>query len=273
MNHAFLYLLFACIMFSPFLIDIYTHYDIFLLQFNNPLISSKTHFTIYTPFVHLLNEHQRLFRKIDIIPLTLLFLFSMIVNYRSLWKEHKLLFLYTITVMICLGLFVEDKQIKYSVLVVPYELLIIFYSFWKIIERNKIYLILHTILFIIVCTVSLRLNVYDCIPKEEYALLNREIKSYMPDHSKCLAPMNYIFNEIDSQYIVGNLFLRQEVHNKNITLNNTYTFCKDKGIEYVVHNKFEEAIDTIQDYADTLELNKHFQVIADNKNYKILKLK
>ncbi len=73
----------ALIAFLPYLVDIYFHYQIFLIQISNPYIIAKMHFTFLKPFKNLLREHERLFRRPEIIIPSSLFFFNLIVNRKN----------------------------------------------------------------------------------------------------------------------------------------------------------------------------------------------
>lgn len=115
------FLLAAAAVFSPYVFNAVAHWDLFQEQLHNPLIAYKTRFTAMTPLVNLSREHMRLFRKPDIIFLTLLFVACLAAS----WRRQRFLSAYACALALAVGAFLADKGLFYSIYLVPFEALVI----------------------------------------------------------------------------------------------------------------------------------------------------
>lgn len=266
----------AILCFTPYLVDIYQHTELFKLQISSPLIASKTKLSITFPFVNLLHEHKRLFRKPDIILPILVFMFSVLHSWKWHRANHALALTYTLLLLCFFGALVEDKTIKYSVYLSPFMALII--APWLVSKVTPLHSLhkLSKYSFVLLVTAFIGFGFYrqveETLDKVEYTQLNREIASYIPKHSVCVAPMNFIFNELPNYTILSNYLVRYEV-NGPITIEQTAAFCKKKHCTYLLYNMHGERMDDIQDFGNTELLNHYFTTITHNAKYTILKYK
>jgi hypothetical protein len=281
----------AMVAFIPLFLEIIKYWDHFQLQLSNPHSYSKTHFTLFTPLINLSREHQRLFRSPDIIFTTLLFLSSLVYGWKLLLKENKILLAYSLLLILFMGLLVNDKTIKPSVLLYPYWVLIIvkvltglkkeklksgedslIHSQWMISIKQKIISYIIPIILFSFTIYGIYFQVKDVLIKEDSKSLNAEIGNYIPEGSWCVAPMNIIFNEIHRLNIVSIYQVRWQY--KQITAENLDKFCDSLKIEYAVFNKYGERIDDVVEFPfDIPKIQEYFYIIAQTKDYLILKRK
>jgi 4-amino-4-deoxy-L-arabinose transferase-like glycosyltransferase len=262
----------AIIAFSPYILDVCLHYHIFKVQFYNPYIVNKTHFTFFKPFINLSREHERLFRKPEIIIPSVLFFFCLFADRKELFGEELREFtIYTLLLMLFLGLVVEDKTIKYSTYLVPFWGIVIARGIFNIDRKNKTLVSTSFVLLSLLFISGFYWQSRAVFDKENYPPLNKLIAHEMPLHSTCVAPMNFIFNEIANYKIFSDYLIRYEKFGRTITTKSLSDFCRKNNCQYVVFNKYGDLWDYVHDYTDTAELLKDFKIVAANSNYVVLK--
>lgn len=112
----------------------------FLYQFTNDPNLHKEDFSILLKLNKIIAEHKRYFHSPKEIVLSLLFLFVLITNYKNInlkGSNRKDLLIYTLFVMLFLAIFAHDKTDKYSVLFIPFWLIIISFSIFDILNLAK----------------------------------------------------------------------------------------------------------------------------------------
>ncbi|HUI31825.1 MAG TPA: hypothetical protein VLX91_16570 [Candidatus Acidoferrales bacterium] len=257
--------------FLPYLLDIYLHYDIFKVQINSPLVITKTEFTLLKPLINMSREHQRLFRKPQIIIPSALFFFQLITNWRKLFDNGmRGLTVYTLLLMFFLGLFVEDKTMKYSTYLIPFWGILIARSMITMDAKRKWIFPANAFLLLALFVTGLFWQVESVFEKENYPPLNRSIAAEMPQHSTCVAPMNFIFNEVANYKILSDYLVGYEGFGET-KIESLSDFCRKKNCKYVVFNKYGDEWDYIHDYNDTAGLLKKFEIVAANHDFTILK--
>lgn len=271
-KYSVLFLIFSLIVFLPYIVDIILYQDIFKAQIMSPLVNSKTSFNLITPLINFFKEHERLFRKPEIIFSSLLTIFCIVINFKDYRKNHNDIIIYTIILIISIALIVEDKTIKYSVYLIPFQATLIYICLRNFSIKNKVVITSFCIVIVLFFAVSFNYNIRDTFNKEYISKINNEISELIPEGSWVIAPMNYIFNGIEKHKIVSTYLLRIETNN-NITFYSLFNFCNNKKIDYVIFNKYGENVDIPKDYQDKEELIKYFEIVNKNQNYEILKIK
>lgn len=84
---------------------------------------SRDHFTVLSPLMKILSEHQRLFWNAYTAAFTLFFLASLIISFKN--KMVKQISIYLLVLIITLSALTHGPTAKYSVLYYPYMILII----------------------------------------------------------------------------------------------------------------------------------------------------
>lgn len=262
----------ALVAFLPYILDVYWHYEIFKIQINSD--PNKTHFTLLKPFKNLAREHERLFRKPEIIIPSVLFLFHLVVGRKKLFTgKIKELTIYTLLLMVFLGLVVEDKTIKYSTYLIPFWGILIARSITTMETKNKVVSWTNAVLLSLLFVTGVYWQAASVFEKENYPPLNREIAGEIPLHSTCIAPMNFIFNEIADYKIFSDYLVGYERFGENIDVKSLSDCCRKNRCEYVVFNRYGESWEYIHDYRDTVKLLKNFEVVDANNDFVVLKCK
>lgn len=261
----------ALVAFTPYLVDVYMHYQIFLVQISNPYVINKTHFTLLKPFLNLSREHERLFRKPEIIIPSSLFFFSILANRKRLFAdETRSLAVYTLILMVFLGMIVQDKTINYSAYLMPFWAILIARSVLTLKAEHKVVSSTSIALLLILFATGLYWHVNSVFEKQDYPPLSAEIASYIPRHSVCVAPMNFIFNQIGNYKILSDYLVGFEGFGK-ISIESMSKFCRKNHCQYVIFDKYGDVWDYMSDYDQTARLVKHFKVIVANANFTVLK--
>jgi len=260
----------SLIAFSPYIMDAYWHFEIFKIQLNSD--PNKTHFTLLKPLLNLSREHERLFRRPEIIIPSALFFFNLIVNRKYLFRAGaKELTIYTLLLMLFLGLIVEDKTMKYSTYLVPFWGIIIAGSVMTMNANQKVMTSTNTVLLSSLFITGLYWQATSVFQKEEYPSLNKLIAHDMPLHVTCVAPMNFIFNEIAEFKIFSNYLVGYEKFGDTINIKSVSGFCRANNCQYVVFNKYGDPWYYLHDYRDTTNLFEHFEIVAANNDFCVLK--
>lgn len=268
-----LFLAAAIVAFSPYLLDVLWHFDIFKIQMFSPLVIPKTSFTLLKPLINLSREHQRLFRRPEIIIPSVLFFFHLITNRKKIFNsEVRDLTIYTLLLMVFLGLVVEEKTIKYSTYLIPFWGILISQSIATMDTKRKVMVSLNTIFLILLFTAGLYWQGKSVFEKEEYSQFNKSIADKIPQNSTCVAPMNFIFNEIEHYKILSDYMVGYEGFG-NITIKSMLEFCRKNQCEYVVFNKYYDRWEYLHDYNEIDSLLAHFEIIAVTNDFVVLKYK
>ena len=160
----------------------------------------------------LLNEHLRFFHSPKEISLSLLFLFTLIVNFRKL-KSDKNLLKYLLLLILLLSLIAMHTTSKYILLYLPFISLIIIRSFhdfytnreskeilkWKFTNRTAYRWSLALLGLFVAVHFSWNVNTasekFNPVKNREFA---EKHFGKQTDNLNILAPMTFIFNEIDN---------------------------------------------------------------------------
>lgn len=269
---AFIFLTFAFISFSPYLIDIILHYDIFIANFNSPFAYSKTHFNLLTPFLNLSREHQRFFRNDKIIPLTLLFIFCLVMNFKKLLTDYRILTLYLLFLILFMSVVLEDKRTWYSTYTAPFEIILIYHSLKYLDFKKRAIKVYFSLLVILFVSVSLFKDFNDILDKSNQKAMNQEIGKFIPKDSWVIGPWNFIFNGLEN-YRIASVDLVRIDTKKDITIENLHGVCINRKIDYWVFNKYSDKSDDIRDYSEREKLLNYFEVIVECQDFKIIKAK
>jgi hypothetical protein len=263
----------AVLVLTPYIIDVTTNFDLFKLQISNPYVTSKSQLNVFTPLLNLSREHQRLFRKPEIILPMMLFLCSLIVCWKDTRHGRKFLRAYCMLLMVLFGMLVEDKTVKYSTYLAPFWAIVIVDAASVLTAKRTIWKASFGILASGFILFSLYYQTQDILNKEQYVPMNRTIGSYLPNGAWCVAPLNFMFNEIEQVNIVSNELVRLETSNQP-TSDNLAAFCDRKHAPYLIFNKYGERIDDITDLkTDRSHVLTLFDIVVENDDFTVLRRK
>ncbi len=179
-----------------------------------------------------LTEHKRFFHSPIELSFTLLliFVFSFTISFL---KKYKLILMYSFILIMTISLFSVHKSSKYSIIYLPYLMLLVTYGLQIIHDkRNELQIFnqpinhkfaigFSTVLLLFYFTANSVFNVRLCSDKF-YPKQNSDIvKSYIHENTSSLrivAPMTFIFNEIDSFKSIQGEMYYTEMQKKDTTL-------------------------------------------------------
>lgn len=173
--------------------------------------------------------------------------------------------------MVFLGIVVEDKTIKYSTYLAPFWAIMVAQSAATLKRENRLVVSTNVVLFTLFFATGLYWQTASIFNKANYPPLNRAIAGEIPYHATCVAPMNFIFNEIADYKIFSDDLVAYENFGNTIDIQSMSGFCRKNRCEYVVFNKYGDRWDYIHDYNDTSKLFKNFGIVGANDEYVVLK--
>jgi 4-amino-4-deoxy-L-arabinose transferase-like glycosyltransferase len=260
------------LVFSPYPIDVWLHRDLAFLQASQPQAQAKFAFQWWTPFLHLLNEQERFFRKPQFIFTSVLCLVLVAVTWRSKSPRRTFLRTYCAALVVVLGVMLEDKR-DYFALYAPFLALFIADAAPDIWSKGRITKILCGVCAIVFVGYGVYFQATDALHKENVSELNREITRSIPDGARCLAPLNLMYDEIGRLHLIAfnQAFATLEGDRPTITAGSLKHFCDIRAIEYVIMNRFGEERDVIADAeTNAAMLDSAFSTIRRTNDYWLL---
>ncbi len=278
-------LLFGIIYFS----DILIHSDIqqFIVQFKNDPSIDKANYEWYSPFIKILDEHIRFFFTEKEIFLSLLLIYSIIVGFKFLKRQHRDLLIYTLVLVISLGCYTYSKTPKYLLLYFPFLILIILVTVrnsFMYAQNNK--LIIHLSLFFAFIAVQLYGDMNQIIHnfkhwnRKSEIEINAEVAGHIPnEHNKLniIAPEGFIFNEIKNFNRIHTMVRYSFFNEFHGRPKNTFAQVIDSAykydIHYVIFNKTYKSYFGLEEpLRSAFIANRSYQITTDKKDLIIVKL-
>jgi|GEM_PF-691949 len=256
----------------PYLVDIATHYELFRQQISNPLVAEKTSFTILSPLTNLLDEHKRLFRKPEIILPTLLFLLSLVAGAgRDGWRRFHLI--YSVLLIVLLGAAAQDKVVRYAIPLLPFFTIAIALAAGEWIERpigNRFWRAGFALAWMLFVGVGLHAVTTDLRAEREHVPeLNAAIAGSIPPGTRCLAPMNFIFEQIGRHPIIALRYANMEQHNR-LGVRAMLDFADRHRADAIIINRYatlDEGIIDLDTAGD--EMARAFTIAASTPEYRL----
>jgi|GEM_PF-6077777 hypothetical protein len=220
--------------------------------FNSPDVNNNK-FTIWSPFIKILNEHQRLFQSPIEISLSILVILSLSFSKKSFFIKHKLLLSYLALIVFLMGALATGKNPKYMLIYVPFIVLVVVHRFreWNTLHSLKQKaLIFFTIFYFIIQGIYIG-KVFN----RAYDLdnVNTKIAKNIPDNARVLAHNNLIFKGIDNFYIHSYFTFSWTKFNKNgENFEQFLNYAKSINDDYVIVTPYF----TPAKYLKEIEFNK-----------------
>src|SRR5947209_10483297 len=226
----------VCLLFCSFyILDIVRHYDIFVAQLHSPLMGEKARLGVSTPFINLANEYKRLFRKPEIIFTSCLFLFSLSFSLKSRDQRIKAISIYSVLIMLILGIIAQSKLVRYSIYLAPFQAIIICYSLTS--DREKRWSAVGTWLVLCFFGYALYYEMKDTFDKFDTLQTSSRTGKHIPTNAWCCAPMSFLFNELERVNIVSGILIDQEANSNG----GVRKWCDQRGITYLVFDNSKDS--------------------------------
>ena len=218
-----------------------------------------------------LGEHFRYFHSPVEISLSLLLLFTGIFGWVKIKEDRSVLIVYTFLLMLSMSALALNKTSKYLILILPYFMMIVTVYFDKLMDSsdrkqlNKFAAVL-SIYFL----TALVYNTFTIQGKYD-PLMNEKIRqTFAQENSKnlhLLAPMEFIFDEIDNFEKITSLMSYNEQIKLFPDLKNVKFFLKAKneGIDLILLNKEYMKTFDLQSYVINSEIEGFTLVYKDDK--------
>ncbi len=284
-----LYTIIVILLASLYFIDIHTKSDFYLWR------SQLTFFTetgngslsigklISSAFYKLFDEHLRWYHSPAEITYSVVFLIVVIKGYYLLKKEAPTLLYFTIITTIILAFIGINKTVKYILLLLPFYFVLTVYYFKVLPEHydfltffnpKKKYLITRIIIILAILT-GLYYDGVISINKFNPTKYKQLTDTYIKDDPKkviVLAPMQFIFNELNKYKAIVGLFSYQErlEKTKGFTQQAFFSTAKSDSIDYIFLNKYNRKLFhiNVNSIGDTLY---GFRLIGKKDNFTIMK--
>ncbi len=240
-GHFAIYSAIATIVASLYFYEALGNMELFSLQFTQDPSNAGGNIEWYMPFKNLINEHKRLFRKPEIIGITILFLLSAFYWIKNSFKEKRHILIYTFCLIILLGAINHNKTTKYAILLLPYfSLIIAEYIHIQITHREKTKSFLQKIFLFLLC-LTVSFGIYTSgksilFDKGNMVRDHHAVVSSIPIGSKLLAPIRFSFNEIGNYDIFGLLPAKIILDNRGEDFNaeNVCQIAAEYEVEYII---------------------------------------
>jgi hypothetical protein len=272
----------------PYALDIIAHSELVRLQLANPIVADKTSFGILTPLVNLLNEHKRLFRTIEIIPISVLFVLSLLPSFRNRSPESKLFYSYSVLLVVLHGMLTPDKLTRYGIVLFPFFAIAAAFAIRTMIARERssdrrtlsspLLSSLPSHFFNLFLAILVGYGLYyagstSFSKKEDVVALNRQIARVVPAGSRVVAPMNFLFNEIGNYHIIALRYANYQ-NSSRLTLDSLLAFAARHRADAILFNRYQAHDEGIIDLPEQRErLHRLYRTIEEpNGAYMVVHL-
>jgi len=194
----------ACISLFYFM-DIHSSidYNQMVHQFINDPALNKEKFIWYTYILNILKEHERFFHSPKEIFFSVILFLVISLNFRFIWNQHRRIFLYSISLVLMLAIIAHGKTSKYSLIYLPFLCLLIVIGLGQqILMQYKLNWVFPFIFIYFMGSSVLNVQMLSWKKKSDSSH-NAMLAKNIPLGSKVLAPMQFVFNELNNYQIQG----------------------------------------------------------------------
>jgi len=236
--------LFSITTFIPYISGYFGAPELFLRQLtDNGILASKVSFTWSTPILNLLNEHKRVFRNGDVIGITVLFILTLLLNWRHRADAGKFYWRYLIIVFVLLAIAPFPKITRYYLPLLPFLSVFVALSIDHLLRRGDSFL------------PSVRVLIFGCLILFSvygfYALgraafidrhasrdleTNRLLADNMKRGSRIIARFDMVFDYIDDYIILSWWGCEQRLQG-NFNPEAVEEYAAGLGVKYIVFTK------------------------------------
>ena len=178
--------------------------DMTVFQFRNDPALGKEEFSFWEHILKIFKEHKRLFWDFASGTFSILFIFACAMGYKGLKGEYKVLTMYTFFIVLILAGLAHSKTTKYMLIYLPY-LWLVFLVCARYIYNERQFLLKYlyggVALYICISVIlDIRLISRNKNEVQQHAAI---VDTYHLENQKIVAPMEFIYNEIESAEIQG----------------------------------------------------------------------
>lgn len=237
----FLYIIGALVGFFPYMSGYFIDRDLFFSQvFHNRLLTPDPSATWWQFLLNALNEHQRWFRKPDVIGISVLFILALICVKRTYWKEHSIFWSYLVALAVALALAPLPKLTRYMLPLTPFMALVIAETISRLrsgLEQGRPVLrkifVGWAALFFAFGTISL---VTEAFARNDRIEVNRQLASWMSPGALVMTPFPYdfVFNEQPNFRIQGFAAIERNTIEGDRSVSDLEKFADSLGVNYII---------------------------------------
>lgn len=231
----------AAVVVLPYVIELSRNIPLLREQLGGELSAGKTTFTILTPFSNLLNEHKSLFRKPETIFTSILVLTSLLVTRRQTYRRFSPLYRYSAVLLVSLGLLTSCKTVTYTVPLLPFGAAIsaVALSEFSRLHSEQRYRRAKRGAFTSAALLLLLYGLYFSVHSISGGTCNIERENALagdliPEGETCLAPMSFVFGQIDRLRISGLYLARVLCENREMSIGYLLDYAEERCIGYIV---------------------------------------
>lgn len=228
-----------------------------------------------TIFEKIITEQKRFFWDESVAGISLIFILVLLFKGKFLWKNYKVLLLFTIFQITFLALLGSHKAARYLMFHLPFMAMIIAYAWREIAKSGKVFQS-YLLLALAICQFALfsrtawQITSYNA-PQSQ---IHQEIMSHIPKASKVIGPWELIYNEISNYeiYTFKSYEYLEEKMPKPFTQIQLTQKIASLGIEYIILD-INMKEDKVNHWFKNWEVDPQniYQEYYKNNNYLILK--
>jgi 4-amino-4-deoxy-L-arabinose transferase-like glycosyltransferase len=191
----------AALTFFPYVSGWFLDRDLFVRQaFHNQLISGNLSFPWWQPFVNLIDEHKRWFRKPEVIGISVLFLLALFQMTKERFRRNRLFWVYVVSLALVIAMAPIPKMTRYELSLMPFFSLVIAECWigqpggsagWR--KSVRMVFVAWSVLFFVYGVGRLGSEAF--LHPSSQIVTNHRLAASMPDGSLVMAPFDFAFNE------------------------------------------------------------------------------
>ncbi len=224
---------------------------------------------------NLVNEQQRFFWSDKVIAFSVIFFFTLIYKFRTLYSKYRTLVIYTISLILSLNLTGSHIAERFLIYYYPFMALIAAIAIISIANTEKPFAKAFLTLALISQLVLVGVRFADIFRQnDDYPAIHHQLSEVITDPgTKVLAPDRFVFNEIENRPILSYHVWEyyQDVNNIRLTQLTALKLAADLGVKYIILDKDKQATDDPLFARGTINPNPYFHLFKNYKGYLILK--
>lgn len=258
-----------------YLIDCVGHFEQMVEQFTGSPGNHTANLNPVNAIANLLGEHKRLFRRADIIGISLLYFMSLVHQRINFGKVRTPRNIYTLALIITLGLVSSNKTPTYAILLFPFFAMPIASSLIHSLTgrpsgRFRMFL---PITFALYLGLGLHTNANTAFSdKEHVEIRHAAVASQLIPGSVVLAPLKFMFNQIDQFELrsleAANLLMVED--NLTTTFENLNQYARQIGARHILFDYDFESDLAPPTNQDSLKLLSDYPQVDTVAGYLIL---
>ena len=247
----FLFIIPAGVFSMLYLFDIHStkEFEALVYQFKtDPNVFDKVPF-----YIGLLDEHMRFFHSPVEVAFSLIFVFSLVINFKSLRENQPDLLLYLLFLVIGLATLAHGKSSKYLINYMPYMSIIITLGYREIGQQKTGIKLTGGFLMMAFILIHGFYNIQIIRQKIDISKHNMLIADYIKDkNAKISAPSVFVFNEIANyKTIRGEIAWDHHYYafhpGETKSLESYFAFAGQNGDNYIIIDKTTKSREEILD--------------------------